>query len=111
MAARRVILAERRAANDNFADSDLEWHEHDCGPGGSHRHAIRARLGAMRTLLRVLLIASFSLVVLILISAMFVLVLALVGVFAAGLAVVRLIGRHIPALSFQVHRVDRSATG
>jgi hypothetical protein len=108
MAARRVILAERRAANDNVAASDFEWHEQDCG--GADRHGIRGRMQAIGALLRVLPIASFSLIVLLLISAVFLLALALVGVFAAGLAVVRLISRHAPALLFPIYRLDRSAT-
>jgi hypothetical membrane protein len=47
---------------------------------------------------------------LLLISSVFLLALALVGVFAAGLAVFRLISRHAPALLFPISRLDRSAT-
>jgi hypothetical protein len=109
MPARRVILAERRAANDNFVERD-----HACrqrGFGALYSCAKGARLKGVRTLVRVIMTASFSLLLLVVICAAFLLGLVLVGLFAAGLAVSRLIRRHIPALAFPIYRVGPRAPG
>jgi len=101
MPARRVILAERRAANDNFVDEDRV----------SNRWELGTWLEAACAIVRVLMTASFSLLVLLLISAIFLLGLALVGLFAAGLAGFRLTRRHLPGLAFPIYEVDRRAPG
>jgi hypothetical protein len=109
MSARQVILAERRAANDNFVD---------CGPPPIRpRFDIRyvrvkqVMFEVPRTIIRVLMTATFSLLLLIMISATFLVGLGLVGLFAAGLAVSRLVCRHVPSLVFPIYQVDPRAPG
>jgi hypothetical protein len=101
MPARWVILAERGAANDNFFD----------GNRPSDRWQFGTWFEACRNVLRMLTTASFSLLLLLLISAVFLLALGLVGLFAVGLAVVRLLWRHIPVPALPIYQIDRRAPG
>lgn len=109
MSARQVILAERRAANDNFVEFDP--------PAIRPRFDIlyvRAKqvmFEAPRTIMRVSMTATFSLLLLIMISATMVVGLGLVGLFAAGLAVFRLVCRHVHSLVFPIYQVDPRAPG
>jgi hypothetical protein len=102
MSARQVILAERRAANDNFVD---------CDPPAIRVRAKQVMFEAPRPIMRVSMTATFSLFLLIMISATIVVGLGLVGLFAAGLAVSRLFCRHVPSLVFPIYQVDPRAPG
>ena len=109
MSARQVILEERRAANDNFVDCDP--------PPTRPRFDIlyvrvkQVMFEAPRTIIRVLMTATFSLLLLIMISATFLVGLGLVGLFAAGLAVSRLACRHVPSLVFPIYQINPRAPG
>ena len=109
MSARQVILAERRAANDNFVDCDPP----PIRPRFDilYVRAKQVTFEVPRTIMRVLATGTFSLLLLIMISATFLVGLGLVGLFAAGLAVFRLVCRHVPNLLFPIYQVDPRAPG
>ncbi len=101
MPVRRVILAKSKAANDNFVAGDRVL----------NRFERTSCFAAARRMMRVPMTAGFSLLLLLLISAVLLGTLALVGVFAAVLAVFRLISRRPPHLVVTIYQLDRRAPG
>ena len=98
MPTRRVILVQTKAANDNFMNNPS-------------RRQLSSRFEPARTMLRMLLTTTLSLLLLSFLSAILLCGLVLVGLFAAGVAVCRLIWRRLPTLAFPVYHVNRRAPG
>jgi hypothetical protein len=93
-----VIFVQTNAANDNFVNNPS-------------RRQLGSRFEPARTTLRMLVTTTLSLLLLSVLSAILLCGLVLVGLFAAGLAICRLIWRRLPAIAFPVYHVNRRAPG